>query len=270
MFWLFHTVIYFLIHLKILFHFVSDMKNKKNKSSERVFSWFLSLSFFYFCICCFTHGEKNTLTLVLNKIWADLWLECQMVSKNPTKKCKLPQPLKTTRNRLNTTKERGKTTTNSKKKRPQTTRVSKLLDSKQKQHYLPMNLKPPQTQSHHTLRSTRNWLKIAGKRAKLPDSKQQNYETSKQKTHKQKDMRVKTTVKRCRTTIARLKSMRKTLKTTTKRCKTTRGSKQSKLQKMLNRYRTLKHAHTIQDHSLYGRVALCVCVCVKLGRNTWD
>lgn len=69
-----------------------------------------------------------------------------------------------------------------KKKRPQTTRVSKLLDSKQKQHYLPMNLKPPQTQSHHTLRSTRNWLKIAGKRAKLPDSKQQNYETSKQKT----------------------------------------------------------------------------------------
>lgn len=123
-----------------------------------------------------------------------------------------------------------------------------------------MNLKPPQTQSHHTLRSTRNWLKIAGKRAKLPDSKQQNYETSKQKTHKQKDMRVKTTVKRCRTTIARLKSMRKTLKTTTKRCKTTRGSKQSKLQKMLNRYRTLKHAHTIQDHSLYGLVALCVCV----------
>lgn len=148
-----------------------------------------------------------------------------------------------------------------KKKRPQTTRVSKLLDSKQKQHYLPMNLKPPQTQSHHTLRSTRNWLKIAGKRAKLPDSKQQNYETSKQKTHKQKDMRVKTTVKRCRTTIARLKSMRKTLKTTTKRCKTTRGSKQSKLQKMLNLYRTLKHAHTIQDHSLYGLVALCVCVC---------
>lgn len=83
MFWLFHTVIYFLIHLKILFHFVSDMKNKKNKSSERVFSWFLSLSFFYFCICCFTHGEKNTSTPVLNKIWADLWLECQMVSKNP-------------------------------------------------------------------------------------------------------------------------------------------------------------------------------------------
>lgn len=34
--------------------------------------------------------------------------------------------------------------------------VSKLLDSKQKQHYLQMNLNLPQTQSHQTLGSTRN------------------------------------------------------------------------------------------------------------------
>lgn len=182
MFWLFHTVIYFLIHLKILFHFVSDMKNKKNKSSERVFSWFLSLSFFYFCICCFTHGEKNTSTLVLNKIWADLWLECQMVSKKPTKKCKLPQPLKTTRNRLNTTKERGKTTTNSKKKTPNY-QSFKTSGFKTKTALPPHELKtttdtkPPHTQIHK----------------KLTQNRRKESETTRLKTTKLWDLKTKNT-----------------------------------------------------------------------------